>query len=248
MGNDHWQLPTTNVCDPENADYDVDDLNQLLKFYSRLQAHLAVLQSIYSPQQSLQGRVNVPFTTIFEEFRFVEMIRELGTILRYANLRFSTNSSNVFWRGNKLFRNIPKRYRDALQLDVFDSNGRKRSDKPELSDEDFLKKNGFPRREPGFRNAEMLQYISSFLPRKILKYFAGLSNSVVTRVKMSDPHTRAIAVSVVDAISDVFLDILTYEETKGDDIDAYLYWFCCTNFVLSVLSGGRIHSYELFSL
>lgn len=123
---------------------------------------------------------------------------------------------------------------------MFDSNGRKRSDKPELSDEDFLKKNGFPRREPGFRNAEMLQYISSFLPRKILKYFAGLSNSVVTRVKMSDPHTRAIAVSVVDAISDVFLALLTYEETKGDDVDAYLYWFCCTNFVLAVLSGGIV--------
>jgi hypothetical protein len=85
MGNDHWQLPTTNVCDPENAGFDVGDLNQLLGLYSRLQAHLAVLQSIYSPQQNLQGRVNVPFTNIFEDSQYVRMIRELGTVLRYLN-------------------------------------------------------------------------------------------------------------------------------------------------------------------
>jgi hypothetical protein len=91
MGNDHWQLPTTNICDPQNADFDVGELNQLLGLYSRLQAHLAVLQSIFSPQQSLQGRVNVPSTQAFDRPEYVGMIGELGTILRYYTLSLISN-------------------------------------------------------------------------------------------------------------------------------------------------------------
>lgn len=74
-------------------------------------------------------------------------------------------------------RAIPKKYREALPLDQYDGNGRRRSDKAELTDEGFLKKHGFPRRDPTFRNVEMLQYFVSFLPRKAIKFFAGMSQT-----------------------------------------------------------------------
>lgn len=70
-------------------------------------------------------------------------------------------------------RALPKKYRDALQLDQLDAHGRRRSDKTEIPDDMFMKKNGFPRRDPTFRNVEMLQYFVSFLPKKVLKFFAG---------------------------------------------------------------------------
>ena len=70
-------------------------------------------------------------------------------------------------------RSIPKRYRDAFQIDHFDENGRRRSEKLEISDEAFLKKFSFPRRDPTFRNLEMFQYFIAYLPKKALKFFAG---------------------------------------------------------------------------
>jgi hypothetical protein len=68
---------------------------------------------------------------------------------------------------------MPKKYREASPLDNYDSNGRRRSDKGELSDESFLKKYGFTRRDANFRNFEMLQYLVSFIPKKALKFFGG---------------------------------------------------------------------------
>jgi len=150
----------------------------------------------------------------------------------------------VCWRGNKLLRSVPKKYGDALRLDNYDTNGRKRQEKPEIADEDFLKKYGFPRREPAFRNIEMLQYFASFLTRKTLKFFAGLSNSIVTRAMMNDQNQRPTAVAVVNVIADVFSGLLTYEETKGEPtIDVHLYWFCCANFIYTVLIGGNLSRY-----
>jgi hypothetical protein len=73
-------------------------------------------------------------------------------------------------------RSLPKRYREALPLDQLDSNGRRRSDKAEIPDELFLKRHGFPRRDPAFRNVEMLQYFVSFIPKKALRFFAGEIN------------------------------------------------------------------------
>jgi hypothetical protein len=72
-------------------------------------------------------------------------------------------------------RATPKKYREALPIDQYDGNGRRRSDKAELTDDGFLKKHGFPRRDPTYRNVEMLQYFVSFFPRKGLKFFAGIS-------------------------------------------------------------------------
>jgi hypothetical protein len=70
-------------------------------------------------------------------------------------------------------RAIPKKYREALPLDSLGDYGRRRSEKNDISDEQFLKKYGFPRRDPIFRNIEMLQYFIVFLPKKALKFFAG---------------------------------------------------------------------------
>jgi hypothetical protein len=71
-------------------------------------------------------------------------------------------------------RSSPKKYREALPTDQLDENGRRRSDKNEISDEAFIKKHSFPRRDPTFRNIEMIQYFVSFLPKKALKFFAGM--------------------------------------------------------------------------
>jgi hypothetical protein len=73
-------------------------------------------------------------------------------------------------------RSLPKKYREAFPCDQFDSNGRRRSDKTEMPDDIFMKKYSFPRRDPTYRNVEMLQYFVSFLPRKALKVFAGKVN------------------------------------------------------------------------
>ena len=161
-------------------------------------------------------------------------------------------SREIYWRGNQLLRSLPKKYRDALPLEQLDGNGRRRSDKTELSDDLFMKKHGFHRRDPTYRNVEMLQYFISFLPKKVLKFFAGtphpllssctgLSSSLVTRAKLTDPTQRATAVTVLDRMSDIFLDLLRYGEAQkeGQTIDLHLYWFCVTSFIHSILGGGR---------
>jgi len=70
-------------------------------------------------------------------------------------------------------RAIPKKYREALPLDSLGDYGRRRSEKNDISDEQFLKKYDFARRDPIFRNIEMLQYFIVFLPKKALKFLAG---------------------------------------------------------------------------
>jgi E3 ubiquitin-protein ligase HUWE1 len=147
-------------------------------------------------------------------------------------------------------RQLPKKYRDALPLDG--EIGRRRSDKNEISDEMFLKKHGFPRRDPTFCNVEMLQYFISGLPRKAIRFFAGkllvfatnpgLSNSVVTRSKLQDPIQRLTAITVLDQISEIFLDCLSYQKPRdgGHTRDLYFYWFCTMSFIQNVLVGGNI--------
>lgn len=53
---------------------------------------------------------------------------------------------------------------------------------------------------------------------------------------------RTTAVNVLDRMSDIFLDLIRYEEPQNEDskIELHLYWFCVTNFVHSVLSGGIV--------
>jgi hypothetical protein len=168
-------LPVKNITDPANIDFDLEELNRLLRLYSRLQSHLAVLQSIYSQQLNMQNRPSFAYTVPFQILENVEILALIGIVVRYVFLLSFVNSSDVYWRGNQLLRALPKKYRDALPLDQLDGNGRRRGDKPEVSDELFMKKHGFPRRDPTFRNVEMLQYFVSFLPKKALKFFAGNS-------------------------------------------------------------------------
>ena len=148
--------------------------------------------------------------------------------------------SDFYWRGNRFWLSLPKKYRDALPVDFGGGNGRRKSDKTELPDDVFLKKHGFPRQDAAFRNVEMLHYFFSSLPTKAIKFFAGLSNSVVSRTKLGDQTQRATAITITDRMSDIFLDLLRYDETNksGDAIDLHLYWVCVTNFVHSILSGG----------
>jgi hypothetical protein len=112
----------------------------------------------------MQGRPSVPYTVPFNQSENVEMLSVIGKVVR-----------DCYLRGNRLLRAIPKKYREALPLDSIGDYGRRRSEKHELSDEMFLKKYEFPRRDPVFRNIEMLQYFIVFLPKKALKFFAGMN-------------------------------------------------------------------------
>ena len=170
-------LPVKNILDKANIDFDVGELNRLLRLYSRLHSHLAVFQSIYTPTLNMQGRQNIAYTQCFSQSENVEMLASIGTIVRYLSSDFILILSDLYWRGHQLLRSLPKKYREALPVDQIDANGRRRSDKSEIPDDLFLKKNGFPRRDPTFRNVEMLQYLVSFLPKKALKFFAGRTKS-----------------------------------------------------------------------
>ena len=154
-------------------------------------------------------------------------------------LQISTYSSDLYWRGNQFIRNLPKKYRDALSLDQLGSNGRRRNDKPEIPDDVFLEKYGIPRRDPTLKNVEMIQYFISFIPKKTLKFFSGLSNSMMSRSKMNDAVQRIAAVAVADQICDVFVDLLRFEDAikSENPIDSHLYWFCAINFTYSIISG-----------
>jgi len=59
-------------------------------------------------------------------------------------------------------------------LDPPNPNGRREADKPQVTDEAFLKKHGYPRTDPTYANVEMLQYLCSFVPKKGLKFLAGI--------------------------------------------------------------------------
>jgi hypothetical protein len=63
---------------------------------------------------------------------------------------------------------------------------------------------------------------------------------MVSRAKLSDPIQRASAATIADRMSEVFLDLLRYEEPRkeANSIDLQLYWFCTLNFIQSILSGG----------
>lgn len=82
------QLPMTDIVDPNSSEFDVAELNRLLNLYSRLQSHLSVLQSIYNPQPTFHGRVNAPFIGTFNLQGNIDLLRSLGTILRYVPLSF----------------------------------------------------------------------------------------------------------------------------------------------------------------
>ena len=79
------------------------------------------------------------------------------------------------------------------------------------------------------------------LSSPIFNSHTGLSSSLVTRAKLADSTQRATAVAVLDRISDIFLDLLRYDEAQkgGQTIDPHLYWFCVTGFIHSILSGSR---------
>jgi len=166
------------------------------------------------------------------------------------------DDSDCYFLGQRVLRHLPKKYRDAFPLDKPDDMNRRRSDRNDLSDEMFLKKHGFPKRAPIFRNIEMLQYFISSLPKKAIKFFAGmshhdfadlgLSNSCMSRAKLADNTQRNTAVNVTDTMSDIFLELLSYEEPRksGFTMDAHFYWYCSMNYIQSVLVGG-ILLYEL---
>jgi hypothetical protein len=146
---------------------------------------------------------------------------------------------------------LPKKYREALpSVDKSDENGRRRTEKNEISDEMFTKKHEFSRRHPVFRNVEMLNYFIIGLPKKAIKFFAGiitpnvtnlgLSNSMITRSKFGDPPQKLAAMTITDQISDIFLEGLAYDKPResGHSKDLYSYWFCTMSFIHSVLIGG----------
>ena len=77
-------LPVKNIVDPANMDFDVNELNRLLRLYSRLQSHLAILQSIYNQNTNMQGRASTAHTLPFSQIENVEMLASIGKVVWYV--------------------------------------------------------------------------------------------------------------------------------------------------------------------
>jgi hypothetical protein len=76
-------LPVTNFADPGETQLDIPKLNNLLRLYSKLQAHQAILQSIYIQSTNMQGRPSIPYTIPFNHPENLEMLGILGGVVRY---------------------------------------------------------------------------------------------------------------------------------------------------------------------
>jgi hypothetical protein len=82
ISNSPISLPVKNFVDPANVDFDVIELNRLFRLYSRLQSHLAILQSIYNQNTNMQGRASIPHTLPFNQMENVEMLASIGNVVR----------------------------------------------------------------------------------------------------------------------------------------------------------------------
>ena len=80
------QLPTTDITDPANRDFDLQGFNDLLNSFSRVQSYLALLQAIYNPQSNgIQGRPNVGYTMWLNLEENVQLLESIATVvLRYV--------------------------------------------------------------------------------------------------------------------------------------------------------------------
>jgi hypothetical protein len=80
------QLPTNDITDPENRDFDLQGFNDLLNSFSRVQSYLALLQAIYNPQSNgIQGRPNVGYTMWLNLEENVQLLESIATVvLRYV--------------------------------------------------------------------------------------------------------------------------------------------------------------------
>jgi hypothetical protein len=81
-------LPVFNVTNKEAfpEDFDMLDFNRLLSLYSRLLSHLSLLQSVYNVTTNMQGRPSVPFTPPFNLPQNIDMLTEIGNVIRYVFL------------------------------------------------------------------------------------------------------------------------------------------------------------------
>lgn len=78
-------LPPRDIADPAVLEeIDIPALNRLLRLYSRLQSHLAILQSIYMQTQNIQGRPATAYTTPFNQAQNVDMLGVIGDVVRYV--------------------------------------------------------------------------------------------------------------------------------------------------------------------
>lgn len=93
ISNSPIALPVKNITDPANVDFDQNELNGLLRLYSRLQSHLAVLQSIVNQTTNMQGRPSVAYTIPFHQAENVEMLASIGKVVRYVS--FQRNSADI---------------------------------------------------------------------------------------------------------------------------------------------------------
>jgi hypothetical protein len=85
-------LPMNNIADPDiQAEINVPELNTLLRLYSRLQSHLAILQSIYTQPSNSPGRHTVAYTIPFNQPENVEMLGLIGNVVRYVIQTSVTN-------------------------------------------------------------------------------------------------------------------------------------------------------------
>jgi hypothetical protein len=66
----------------DTSSVDMQELNGLVRLYSRLSSHLAILQSIYNTTMNMQGRPSAPHTVAFSYPANSEIIPQIGKVIR----------------------------------------------------------------------------------------------------------------------------------------------------------------------
>jgi E3 ubiquitin-protein ligase HUWE1 len=76
------QLPTNDITDPANRNFDLEEFNTLLAAFSRVQSYLALLLAIYNPQaNTIQGRPLVGYTMWLNSEENVQLLESVVTVV-----------------------------------------------------------------------------------------------------------------------------------------------------------------------
>jgi len=80
-------FPTTDITDPANRDFDLEEFNRLLHSLSRVQSYLGLLQGIYNSQgNNLQPRPIVGYTMWLNVEANVDLLESIvAVLLRYIH-------------------------------------------------------------------------------------------------------------------------------------------------------------------
>ena len=75
------KLPIKDITQPENQDFDVEEINQLLQTFSKVQSYITLLQAIYNQQSNIQPRPNVGYTMWLNSQENIELFDSITNVI-----------------------------------------------------------------------------------------------------------------------------------------------------------------------